>query len=182
MVDRRTRFDLFVSQIVITEASGGDADAASKRLAELEGIPVLAVTSEAVDLAGRFVKAHAMPEKAAVDALHVAVAVVNVDGLRANVELHAHRERRDTGQARADMPGCGLRTAGHLHPGRTDGMAPMADDPVIEETRRIRERFAKTHGYDLQRIARALQDEESKGGRKLVTRAAKRRERRRRTG
>jgi predicted nucleic acid-binding protein len=75
--DRRTRFDLFVSQIVITEASGGDADAASKRLAELEGIPVLAVTSEAVDLAGRFVKAHAMPERAAVDALHVAVAVVN---------------------------------------------------------------------------------------------------------
>jgi hypothetical protein len=61
-------------------------------------------------------------------------------------------------------------------------MTPMADDPVIEETRRIRERFAKAHGYDLQRIARALQEEESKGGRKLVRRAAKRRERRRRTG
>jgi hypothetical protein len=62
------------------------------------------------------------------------------------------------------------------------GMTPMVDDPVIRETHRIRERFAKAHGYDLQRIARALQDEESKGGRKLVTRAAKRRERRRRTG
>ena len=59
----------------------------------------------------------------------------------------------------------------------------MANDPVIEETRRIRDRFAKTHGYDLRRIARALQEEESKGGRKLVTRAGKRvRERRTQTG
>jgi hypothetical protein len=62
------------------------------------------------------------------------------------------------------------------------GMTPMVDDPVIRETRHIRKRFAKTHGYDLQRIVRALQDEESKGNRKLVTRPAKRRERRRRTG
>lgn len=71
------RFDLFVSQTVITEAAGGNADAASRRLAALEGITVLAVTGEAVDLAAQLVRAHAMPEKAAVDALHVAVAVVN---------------------------------------------------------------------------------------------------------
>ena len=73
----RERFDLFVSQPVITEAGGGNIEAASRRLAALEGIPALAVTGEAVDLAAQFVFAHAMPEKAAVDALHVAVAVVN---------------------------------------------------------------------------------------------------------
>jgi hypothetical protein len=31
----------------------------------------------AAELAARFIRAHAMPEKAAVDALHVAIAVVN---------------------------------------------------------------------------------------------------------
>ena len=66
-----------MSQIVVTEAGGGDAEAAGRRLAVLADIPVLAVTPEAVDLAGRFVRAHAMPEKAVIDALHVAVAVVN---------------------------------------------------------------------------------------------------------
>jgi hypothetical protein len=75
--NRRGRFNLFVSQIVITEAGGGNAEAASRRLAALEGIPSLAVTGEAADLAAQFVRAQAMPEKAAVDALHVAIAVVN---------------------------------------------------------------------------------------------------------
>lgn len=75
--DRRARFDLFVSQTVITEASGGNAEAASRRLAALEGVPSLAVSAEAVDLAAQFVRAQAMPEKAAVDALHCATAVVN---------------------------------------------------------------------------------------------------------
>jgi hypothetical protein len=37
----------------------------------------VAVTAEAVDLAEQFVRAHAIPERAAVDALHVATAVVN---------------------------------------------------------------------------------------------------------
>lgn len=75
--DRRERFDLFVSQTVITEAAGGNAEAASRRLAALDGIATLAVTAEAADLATQFVRAQAMPEKAAVDALHVAIAVVN---------------------------------------------------------------------------------------------------------
>jgi len=75
--NRRERFQLFVSQTVITEAGGGNAAAASRRLAALEGIRTLAVTAEAAELAAQFVRAQAMPEKAAVDALHVAIAVVN---------------------------------------------------------------------------------------------------------
>ena len=75
--DRRQRFDLFVSQTVITEAGGGNAEAAERRLEALHGIKALAVTAEAADLAAQFVQAHAMPERATVDALHVAVAVVN---------------------------------------------------------------------------------------------------------
>jgi hypothetical protein len=75
--ERRARFDLFVSQTVVTESGRGDADAARRRLAALERIDVLGVTTEAVDLAERFIQAHAMPRNAAADGLHVALAVVN---------------------------------------------------------------------------------------------------------
>jgi hypothetical protein len=75
--ERRDRFVLFVSRTVLVEAAGGDTEAARRRLAALERITVLAATDEAAELATQFIRAHAMPEKAAVDALHVAIAVVN---------------------------------------------------------------------------------------------------------
>lgn len=75
--ESRSRFQLYVSQAVITEASGGDADAARRRLLTIGSLPVLAVSGEAADLAEYFLEAHAIPRKAAVDALHVAIAVVH---------------------------------------------------------------------------------------------------------
>jgi len=48
-------------------------------------------------------------------------------------------------------------------------MIIMARDAIVEETRRIRDRLAKAHGYDVRKIARALQREEAKSGRKPVT-------------
>lgn len=50
---------------------------------------------------------------------------------------------------------------------------PMARDAVVEETRRIRDRLAKAHGYDVRKIARALQQEEAKSARTIVTLPAK---------
>ena len=59
----------------------------------------------------------------------------------------------------------------------------MARDAIVEEVRRIREAFAKEHGYDVGKIARALQQEEIKSGRKLVTLPPKRlREKQHKTG
>ena len=52
-------------------------------------------------------------------------------------------------------------------------MIVMTRDIVVAETRRIRDRLAKAHGYDVRKIARALQLEEVKSGRKLVKRPAK---------
>jgi hypothetical protein len=75
--ERRDRFDLFVSQAVITEVSRGDADAARRRLLAIRSMAVLAVSGEAADLAAHFLDVQALPRKAAVDALHVAVAVVH---------------------------------------------------------------------------------------------------------
>jgi hypothetical protein len=74
--ERRKDFDLFVSQAVITEAGRGDSDAAARRLAALDEVAVLEVTEDASRLAEAFIEQHALPAKAAVDALHIVVAVV----------------------------------------------------------------------------------------------------------
>lgn len=75
--EQRSRFDVFASQAVMTEAARGDATAAALRMEALAEVVVLPVTAEAGDLAERLIQANAIPAEAAIDALHVAVAVVN---------------------------------------------------------------------------------------------------------
>jgi hypothetical protein len=75
--DRRDEFDLFVSQLVLQEASAGDPDAAARRLAFLDDLPLLEQNEEAVALAEVLVAAIPLPERAAADALHIAIATVH---------------------------------------------------------------------------------------------------------
>jgi hypothetical protein len=70
---RRHRHDLFTSEIVTGEASEGDDDAAQQRLEVLQGIEELETTSEAEDLASALLEEGPLPEKAAVDALHIGI-------------------------------------------------------------------------------------------------------------
>jgi hypothetical protein len=66
-----------VSEAVLQEAAGGDPTAAARRTVALRGIPVLAVTEAAAHLARDLIAGQAVPAKAAVDAVHIAVAAVN---------------------------------------------------------------------------------------------------------
>ena len=75
--NRRANFDLYTSQFVIQESSAGDAKMAQTRLEALEEIPLLSVTQEAVTLARTLVEKGPIPDKADVDALHIAVAATN---------------------------------------------------------------------------------------------------------
>ena len=74
---RRLRFDLYVSRLVIDEASAGDAEAAAQRLVTLHGIPRLELTEAAAILADDLVTGAAIPREAIEDALHVAVAAAH---------------------------------------------------------------------------------------------------------
>jgi hypothetical protein len=74
---RRVQFDLYVSLPVIQEAAGGDSLRAQKRLAALKAIPILDATPEAMRLATALVGAGAIPEQAAVDATHIAIATAH---------------------------------------------------------------------------------------------------------
>ena len=75
--ESRIRFHLYVSQIVIQEVGGGNPDAAKMRLKALEGIPILKLSQDARVLAQELIIRGPMPEKAALDALHIGIAVVN---------------------------------------------------------------------------------------------------------
>jgi hypothetical protein len=59
------------------EPARGDAEAAAKRIASLDGIPVLLVSAEASEFADRLLATTILPAKAAIDALHIAVAVLS---------------------------------------------------------------------------------------------------------
>ena len=73
----RNRFDLVASELVVLEAGAGDVEAASARLAVLEEVRLLEATAEAATLTARLVELGAVPQKAAEDAAHIAIAVTN---------------------------------------------------------------------------------------------------------
>jgi hypothetical protein len=64
---QRARFDLFVAPPVMQEAQAGDPDAAARRLAALQGIPLLTLSEEATGLAQALI-APGPPANAVVDA------------------------------------------------------------------------------------------------------------------
>jgi len=74
---KRSEFSLHVSQPVVFEAASGDSEAAARRLAAIETIPLLEVTIEASELAEFLIRETPFPESAEVDALHIAIACVH---------------------------------------------------------------------------------------------------------
>jgi len=74
---QRARFDLFVAPPVMQEAQAGDPDAAARRIAALQGIPLLTLSEEAAGLAQALIEQRPLPTNAVVDALHIAIAAVN---------------------------------------------------------------------------------------------------------
>ena len=74
---RRDDFEIFVSQFIIDEASGGDKTEAQKRLNAIESFPQLEVNDDVLRLAEALLSNNIIPKKAATDAAHIAVASVH---------------------------------------------------------------------------------------------------------
>jgi hypothetical protein len=70
----RADFELCTSLLVLQEAGSGDSEAAQERLLILKTMILLDTTEAAVILSEELVRARALPEKAADDALHIAIA------------------------------------------------------------------------------------------------------------
>ena len=74
---RRRQFDVYISRLVVEECSGGDADAARRRMAIIADLPSLKVTDRVAALASALVREKAIPRSSSADALHIAVAAVH---------------------------------------------------------------------------------------------------------
>ncbi|MEQ1605982.1 MAG: type II toxin-antitoxin system VapC family toxin [Pyrinomonadaceae bacterium] len=75
--NHRKRFQLFVSDIVIREISRGDAVMAKLRLEAAKGIPLIEADDHARKMAGEIIRRGILPEKAFIDASHIAVCCVH---------------------------------------------------------------------------------------------------------
>lgn len=74
---QRDNFDLVVSEVVIRECKVGDPVAVARRLEAIEGLPLLALDDVASEIAIELLDKRILPEKAAEDALHIAVAAAH---------------------------------------------------------------------------------------------------------
>ena len=100
--ESRRDYELFVSQTVLKEAGRGDAAFASARLARIAGIPLLSDLREAAELAKRLLADRIVPDVAADDATHIALAAAHgMDYLLTwNCRhINNHRVRARIGQA-----------------------------------------------------------------------------------
>jgi len=75
--ESRSRFDLYVSQLVLLEIGGGDLEAARERLAIAHEFPRVAYTREGLSLSRKILREAALPKKAGRDALHIAMAALH---------------------------------------------------------------------------------------------------------
>ena len=69
----RKDYELVISQYVLDEAAAGNPMLAEERMAVLEGIPLLPNAPEVEELAESIISLGVLPDKAQVDALHIAM-------------------------------------------------------------------------------------------------------------
>ncbi len=75
--NHRERFELFVSEAVVAECGKGDPASAEERAEFLGDLPVLDIDEDCHRLASNIIQGVSLPEKADVDAIHIAVAGLN---------------------------------------------------------------------------------------------------------
>lgn len=70
------------------------------------------------------------------------------------------------------MPRSRIHTANYLHPGRVGGLI-MWNDPIIEETRKVRDEQAAKFDYDVQKLGQYYFSRQQEEDREIVRRPAK---------
>ena len=73
--EKRLDYELYISEFVISEALAGDSEMATQRLQLIADIAEVELTETAAEFAEILVAEGPLPRKAALDALHIAVAV-----------------------------------------------------------------------------------------------------------
>lgn len=71
---RKHHYRIFISELVMQETSRGDSSAAKKRVEAIRPFPFLEIDNEVINLGSKILQSGVIPEKAAADAGHIAVA------------------------------------------------------------------------------------------------------------
>ena len=138
----RHGYELFISQMVLKEARRGDSEFATARLAQMAGIPLLSDLHEAAELANRLLTDRIVPDVAADDATHIALAAAHgmdylltwncqrppalpfravlSHRLSRSARLHTHQQRPQGARNRGGVRGLRLRLPPPLHTCRID--------------------------------------------------------------
>lgn len=77
--DAPAKYELVASERVVREASSGDTQAIQDRLAALQGLPLLAATTEAQNLVDALLAQGGVPANKPEDAMHIAIAAVHAN-------------------------------------------------------------------------------------------------------
>lgn len=75
--NRKIKYECYISEIVVDEASSGDENEIKKRLAIIDELMLLDLTEEANTLTKAILNIGVIPQKAVRDAAHIAVATVH---------------------------------------------------------------------------------------------------------
>lgn len=75
--DRLDEFEVYISELVVTEAAAGDSQAAAARVAAIEPFAELGIDDAVRELADALMREKAIPANQPGDALHLAVAAAN---------------------------------------------------------------------------------------------------------
>jgi hypothetical protein len=73
----RTQFDIYVSRLVIKEATKGDREAVERRMSVIERLPELPQSTQLNALQDQLIQKCGLPRRAASDAGHVALAAIH---------------------------------------------------------------------------------------------------------
>jgi hypothetical protein len=109
------RHECFTSPSVLDEAGAGDSVAAAERLAALVSLPLIPITLAAFELAELLLIGGALPQKARVDASHVAIAATKWNAISGDMELPSSGKCDAAGEDCAGMHRQRLASADHLH-------------------------------------------------------------------
>lgn len=117
---RRGDYALFVSEFVDLEAGRGDAEMSAARAAAVRGLPRLAATKDARELAAAILGTGLIPAKASGRLAHRGGRRAS-DGYFADLELHAHPQHSHQPASRAPLRAGGLAVSRDLHSVRFAG-------------------------------------------------------------
>ena len=74
--ETRHKWELVISALVISESQAGDPEASKRRMAYIQGLPILLLNDAVISLTEKLLSGSALPQKAKDDALHIVIAVV----------------------------------------------------------------------------------------------------------